>query len=193
MVARLFWVRHGPTHERAFTGWRDVPADLSDTAAIARLNAALPNGAIVISSDLSRAVTTADALTPGRMRLPHDPALREFDFGLWDGLEWHDVAARDPDLSRRFWEVPGDVAPPQGESWNAVTARVTAVIDRLADAHQGADLIAVAHFGAILTHLAQTGGMTPYQALGHKIDPLSLTELIRDGDGWRVVRINHIA
>jgi broad specificity phosphatase PhoE len=193
MVARLFWVRHGPTHERAFTGWRDVPADLSDTAAIARLNAALPNGAIVISSDLSRAVTTADTLTPGRMRLPHDPGLREFDFGLWDGLEWHDVAARDPDLSRRFWEVPGDVAPPQGESWNAVTARVTSVIDKLADAHQGADLIAVAHFGAILTHLAQTSGMTPYQALGHKIDPLSLTELIRDGDGWRVVRINHIA
>ncbi|PHR02026.1 MAG: histidine phosphatase family protein, partial [Sulfitobacter sp.] len=33
------WVRHGPTHEKAFVGWRDVPADLSDTAQIARLNA----------------------------------------------------------------------------------------------------------------------------------------------------------
>ena len=33
---RLWWVRHGPTHEKAMTGWRDVPADLSDTAAIAR-------------------------------------------------------------------------------------------------------------------------------------------------------------
>ena len=29
---RLWWVRHGPTHEKAFCGWRDVPADLSDHA-----------------------------------------------------------------------------------------------------------------------------------------------------------------
>jgi len=31
-------------------------------------------------------------------------ALREMDFGIWDGMDWRDVAARDPDLSRRFWE-----------------------------------------------------------------------------------------
>ena len=24
---RLWWVRHGPTHEKAFCGWRAVPAD----------------------------------------------------------------------------------------------------------------------------------------------------------------------
>ena len=29
------WVRHAPTHETAFVGWRDVPADLSDRARIA--------------------------------------------------------------------------------------------------------------------------------------------------------------
>ena len=37
-VTRFWWVRHGPTHEKAFTGWRDVPADLSDSAALARLD-----------------------------------------------------------------------------------------------------------------------------------------------------------
>ena len=31
------WVRHGPTHQKSFVGWRDVPADLSDHAQIERL------------------------------------------------------------------------------------------------------------------------------------------------------------
>ena len=46
------WVRHGPTHEKTFVGWRDVPADLTDAAQIARLNAHLPQEALLISSDL---------------------------------------------------------------------------------------------------------------------------------------------
>ena len=99
-MTRLWWVRHGPTHAKAFAGWRDIPADLSDTAALTRLNAHLPAGAPVISSDLIRATATADVLSAQRPRLPHDPDLREFHFGEWDGLGFAEVAARWPDLSR---------------------------------------------------------------------------------------------
>ena len=42
------WVRHGPTHQKTFVGWRDVSADLSDTAQIARIQAFLPTDALVI-------------------------------------------------------------------------------------------------------------------------------------------------
>ena len=190
-MTRVYWVRHGPTHQTAFTGWRDVPADLSDTTALARLDAFLPGDAVVISSDLLRAVTTADAILGARDRLPHDPGLREFDFGAWDGLHFSEVADRDPDLSRRFWEDPGDVAPPGGESWNAVAARVGAAIDRARQATGGRPLIAVAHFGAILAHLNAAGTMTAHEALGHRIDTLSVTEVLPDGTGWRIGRINH--
>ena len=44
------WVRHGPTHQKSFTGWRDVPADLSDARAVARLTAALPRDAVIVSA-----------------------------------------------------------------------------------------------------------------------------------------------
>ena len=81
------WVRHGPTHEKTFVGWRDVPADLSDTAQIDRLTQHLPAKAYLLSSDLGRAVTTADVLTlPPRTRLAHEAALRELNFGHWDGM-----------------------------------------------------------------------------------------------------------
>jgi len=191
MVRRLCWVRHGPTHQVTMTGWRDVPADLSDRQALARLDAYLPRTATVVSSDLRRAVATADAIMAGRVRLPHDPALREFDFGLWDGMQFDDVSARDPDLSRTFWEQPGDTAPPGGESWNAVAARVSSAIDRLIGQVEG-DLIAVSHFGAILTHLSRAGGLAPEQALSHRIDTLSVTELHLGEDGWRIAAINHL-
>jgi broad specificity phosphatase PhoE len=191
MVTRLWWVRHGPTHSRAFAGWRDIPADLSDTAALARLHAHLPAPAVLISSDLSRATATADRLAAGRHRLPHDPALREFHFGDWDGLEWAEVSARWPDLSRAYWATPGDVAAPGGESWNSAAARISAAADTLATRHAGQDIIAVAHFGAILTQYARAAGQAPDQALAQRINNLSVTCLAHDRGQWSVLSVNH--
>ena len=176
-MTTFWWVRHGPTHQKNFCGWRDVPADLSDTAAIARLAAYLPRDAVVISSDLDRAVRTADAIAGDRTRLPHDPRLREFNFGDWDGQHFSQIAEAHPDLSRAYWERPGDVAPPNGESWNTAAARINAGADALAEAHGGGDIIVVAHFGAILTQVQRALGITAYQALAHKIDPLSVTRI----------------
>lgn len=187
------WVRHGPTHEKAFVGWRDVPADLTDEARITRLNAHLPDAALLVSSDLIRASATADVLTaPGRSRLPHASDLREFHFGDWDGLHFSDVATRDPILSRSYWETPGDVAPPGGESWNQAAARVNTVVDAMNAAHPDAHIIAVAHIGVILTQVQRALGLTPQTAIGHKIDNLSTTRIHHTQSGWQVDQINHL-
>lgn len=186
-----WWVRHGPTHAKNMVGWRDLPADLSDTAALARLSGHLPNDAAVISSDLIRATATADAIESTRLRLPHHPDLREFHFGAWDGLGWQEVSERDPNLSRAFWETPGDHQAPGGESWNQLSARVSGVVNGLNGAGHR-HVIAVAHFGVILTQIAIAGGMTAYDALGHKIDNLSVTQLHWDGAAWAIEAINHL-
>ncbi len=190
-MTRLWWVRHGPTHEKAMTGWRDVPADLSDTAALHRLNAHLPANALLASSDLIRATATADALGHSRTRLPPDPALREIDFGAWDGRHWSDIAATDPDLSRLFWEDPGTHRAPDGESWDDAAARASTAADGLASAHPGRDIIIVAHFGIILTQLARATGLTPHQTLAQPIDPLSVTCLSLTDGWWQAQSINH--
>lgn len=189
-MRRLFLVRHGPTHQTAFTGWRDVPADLSDTASVARMHDHLPHAATVISSDLSRCVATADAIAGDRTRLPHDARLREFHFGDWDGLEFHAASARDPHLSRAFWEDPGDAAPPGGESWNAVTARVNAAVTHHMETQDG-DLIVVAHLGAILCQIGAATGQLPRSLIDQMIDPLSVSELHLGPIGWTLAAINH--
>ena len=191
-MTRLWWVRHGPTHEKAFVGWRDVPADLSDQALIDRVAAYLPADALVVSSDLIRASATADAIGKTRERLPDDPALREFDFGAWDGLHFDQVAKQDPDLSRNFWENPGDLAPPGGESWNAVAARVGAAVDRICADNPVSDLILVAHIGVIMTQIQRASGGSAYAAMGHMIDNLSITDMSVTDAQWHIGTINHI-
>lgn len=190
-MRRLVLVRHGPTHAKGMTGWTDLPADLSDTAAVARLAAAIPTSASVVSSDLSRAVATADAIQGPRPRLPHDPALREIHFGAWEGRLPADIAQDHPDLSRAFWDGAPGARPPGGESFDDLAARIHAATDRLLDGHPG-DLVIVAHFGAILAALARAAGWSTQQSLSHRIDPLSLSEIGITATGWHVARINHL-
>ncbi len=185
----LHWVRHAPTHAKSFVGWRDLPADLSGTEQIARLNAFLPQEAVVISSDLMRCVRTADALSITRARLPHMAGLREFHFGAWDGMGFSEIAKRDPITSRAYWEAPGDIAPPGGESWNEAAARISHAADHLAI--QGhADIIIVAHFGAILTQVQRALNCTAKEVLVHKIDNLAVTQI--DMSKPEILTINHL-
>ena len=189
-MSRFFWVRHGPTHARSMVGWSDLPADLSDTGRIARVSAHLPRDALVISSDLVRARTTADAIAGPRTRLRDDRDLREIHFGAWE-LQAFDTIPDQTDL-RAFWEQPGDTRPPGGESWHEVAARVTRAVDRLCRAHPGRDIVAVAHMGAILTQVQAALGITAYEAFSHRIDNFSVTELQRQGAGWHARAINHL-
>ena len=186
-MTRFWLVRHGPTHAKTMVGWTDLPADLSDTAALARLDAHLPPDALVVSSDLSRAVATADALGP-RHRLPHDPSLREMHFGRWETRAFAEIEAETPDLIRAFWEEPGDVRPPDGESWNDLTIRIWAALDRLQG--MAPDIVVVAHFGPIVAALQRAEGLSPEAAFGHRIDNLSVTRLTY-GPPHQVFSINH--
>ncbi len=189
-ITRFWLIRHAPTHATGLVGWSDIPADLSDRALLQRLAERLPADAPVISSDLARAVATADALAGKRPRLPHDPGLRELHFGEWELQDFATIAAREPELSRRYWDDPGEARPPGGESWNDAARRISAAIDRLSRDHAGSDIVVVAHFGTILTQLQRATGMPARAALCFRIDNLSLTRLDRLAGGWRVGGVN---
>jgi broad specificity phosphatase PhoE len=168
-------------------GWTDLPADLSDDVALDRLRAALPR-APVVSSDLRRAVATADALEDGRRRLPHDPALREMHFGAWEMRTHAEAEAEDALLARALWEAPGDVAPPGGESWNALSGRVWSALDRLGTV---GEIIVVCHFGPILAAVQRARNVTALEVFAQEIAPLSVTVLGQNEDLWRIESVNH--
>lgn len=191
-MTRLHLIRHAPTHARTMLGWTDRAADLGDSAALERLSSALPRPALLVSSDLGRAATTADRLAEGRSRLPHDPRLREIHFGAWEDRSFAAIEAGTPNRIRDFWQNAGPSRAPGGESWDDLTARVTAALDGLLMDHPGGEIIVVAHFGPILVALQRALGLTVQQAFGHRIEPLSLTRMSHDAGQWTVEAINQI-
>ena len=190
MKTNWWWVRHGPTHAKVFTGWRDVPADLSDIDQIKRLKSFLPKNAVLICSDLKRAVATAEVINDGK-KIIIDSNLREFNFGLWDGLDFNEVAKRDPIKSKDFWEKPGDISAPEGESWNMVKNRVSEAVKKYTAKHKGSNIVSVAHFGVILTQVQLALGKSPYEVLSNKIDNLSVTKIQINERGSSLAKLNY--
>jgi hypothetical protein len=45
--------------------------------------------------------------------------------------------------------------------------------------------------GTILTQVQAALGITAFDAFGHRIDNLSVTQLHWQGSGWGVARVNH--
>ncbi len=185
----LYLVRHAPTHLKSMVGWSDVDADFSDTRRFSELDSVLPTSAHIVSSDLKRTIGTADRLEKGRIRLPHSAALREINFGDWELKTFSEISQTHGPEIRAFYETPGNVLAPNGESWDIFYNRVHGGFDALI-AQNHANVIATVHFGVIIAAIQRTLNVTAYEAFSHSIANLSLTHIrIRDGK-WTAVRIN---
>lgn len=110
--------------------------------AIAALLETLPAATSVLSSPARRCRLLADRIG-ARDGVPviADSRLHELDFGAWEGSAW---AAIDRAESDRWAADPFTVAPPGGETFAALHARVAAA---LAEAPEGA--VVVTHAGVI--------------------------------------------
>ncbi|MBL6854865.1 MAG: histidine phosphatase family protein [Rhodobacteraceae bacterium] len=187
-----WWIRHGPTHAKCMVGWTDIAADLSDKSMIIKLDEYLPRDAKIISSDLSRAAETASAIENGRVRLDNEFDLREFNFGDWDGKNWQEISKNYPKLSEEYWTQPGDIQPPNGESWNQSSKRINTCVDKINERIKCKNIIAVAHFGVILTQIQRAMRISAVEVLANKIDNFSVTKISHNVDGWSVKEINKI-
>jgi glucosyl-3-phosphoglycerate phosphatase len=142
-------LRHGQTIwnvEHRFQGHTDIPLDetgLAQAERVGGLLAALRADAIV-SSDLSRAVATAQPLAKlTGLVVSVDKDLRERSGGLWEGLTDDEIRERYP-RERATW------SPPDGEAAEAVADRMTAALHRVADSIPPGGLAVVVSHGAAL-------------------------------------------
>lgn len=111
----------------------------------------------IVSSDLARARTAAEAIgAAAGLPVTIDRRWRELDFGDWDGLA---ASAIDPDMLAHFWDDPDAHAPPNGETWSALVARVAAALADLAPR----PTLVVAHGGAMRAALAHLCGFAQPQ------------------------------
>jgi len=198
---RFHLLRHAPVVNPGgkLYGRDEIAADTSNTALFQALAATVPAGAAWVVSPLSRTRATAAAIRAHMASASDEadpvaePDLIEQDFGDWCGLSHDEIARTDPERARRFWDAPARVAPPGGESFAEVTARVGPALARLGEAHAGRDVIVVTHGGVIRAALAVALKIEPELVMPFCVDTLSTTRLDRfpgPTGAWRVVCVN---
>lgn len=101
----------------------------------------------VVSSDLRRARDTALAIAaPHGLSVEVTPALRELDFGAWEGRDLRDLWREQPEAARA-WEADIEHTPPSfGESVRDLELRVRDFWHQL-DAR--GEVVVVAHRGSL--------------------------------------------
>ncbi|MEU4574692.1 bifunctional RNase H/acid phosphatase [Nonomuraea sp. NPDC023979] len=190
VATSLLLLRHGETPlsvERRFSGLGD--AELTPNghaqaeAAAARLSRAPYRLDAVVSSPLTRARQTAEAVA-GRtgLSVEVDDDLREVDFGAWEGLTFTEVGRRWPD-ELTAWLADPATPPPGGESFTAVADRVERAQRRLMETYEGRTVLVVSHVTPIKTllRLALTAPPAALYRMHLDVACLSLIEHYLDG------------
>jgi len=154
-ATRLIAVRHGETAwnvEARLQGQIDIPLNERGQAQARRAARSLAEDRpdVVVSSDLSRAHATAQAIASfNECPLVLEPGLRERSFGSFEGLTHHEVAERWPEASQRWRSRDPDFAPGDGESLRVFFDRCIAATLRVVEAHAGKTIVLVAHGGVL--------------------------------------------
>lgn len=199
VVTRWWWLRHAPVAnpEGIFYGQLDFDADLSAKDLMMKQARQLPADARWFVTPLRRTRQTAEVLQlEADLDCPteSESALIEQDFGSWQGRRSAEVYAA---LGRDhpIWDAPSAFAPPNGESFEAMMARVQARIIEMTVIHAGRNLIVVAHGGTIRAAMALALGLDAQTASTRlSVDTLSLTRLDHIDDGqspvWLVEAFN---
>jgi broad specificity phosphatase PhoE len=186
-------LRHGQTPmsvEKRYAGTSDAPLTETGagqaTAAAKRLASAGLD--IIVTSPLLRARQTADAVASAcGAEVAVDQGFRETDFGAWEGLTFAEVRARWPD-ELAAWLADPSVAPPGGESFDAVLARVCAALDRVLVSYAERHVLIVSHVTPIKTLIARAL-LAPSAALFRMhLDVAALCEIDWYADGPAVLR-----
>jgi len=108
----------------------------------------------VVCSPVRRTRESAD-IVAAELGLPleEEPGFAEMEFGVWDGLSFTEVAEQHKE-SFEAWLGDLDSAPPGGESFRVVEARVRAGLDRVLEQHAGRTVVVVSHVTPIKTLVA---------------------------------------
>jgi ribonuclease H / adenosylcobalamin/alpha-ribazole phosphatase len=187
-------LRHGQTAlsaERRFAGRGDIPlTDLGHEQAAAAAAALAQRGGIdlVVASPLRRTLETARSVAAATgVPISVDDGLVETDFGSWEGMTFGEVMARWPD-EIAAWMADPEVAPPGGESFAAVGARVNAALDRILAASAGQTVVVVSHVTPIKSIVCRAL-LAPAAALFRfHLDVAALSEAAWFADGPALLR-----
>jgi broad specificity phosphatase PhoE len=192
-LRRLVLVRHGETVGQSsirYYGASDVALSDSGSQQMARVRTALAAEEFdaVYTSERQRTVAAALIIAP---HLPAQPVagFNEINFGRWEGLTRAEIAARDPELFRRWRVAVHEFAYPDGDAVPAFHARVAATLHAWLPTTPARTLLIV-HKGVIATVVTELLRLSPAERAVWPIDLASIHTLVATAGEWHAERVN---
>ncbi|MDU2162568.1 histidine phosphatase family protein [Intestinibacter bartlettii] len=100
----------------------------------------------IYSSDLGRAYQTAEIIgNKLNIEVEKTEALREMNFGTWEGRIIKDIIEEDPELYKMWRNEPHLAKIPQGETLSQIKERTDAFIKEINEKYDGKHIVLVTH------------------------------------------------
>ena len=198
-MSRLLLVRHGITEfnsSRRYAGHRDVGLSLVGYQQAERLRGRLVDDKIdaVYSSDLKRALVTAEVILSGRKGdIVTCPELREVDYGNVEGLTFEEMSRLYPEVAESFVNPSLRLEYPDGESLKELAKRVGKFPDKLKGSTPSQTTLIVSHRGPLRVLICCLLGMDLKHWRQRSLDNASLSIVETYPQGAILSRLNDTA
>lgn len=194
-MTEIIIIRHGETEWNKtgrFQGHSDVPLSAEGRAQAAALgkNLVVDHVDAIYASDLTRAMETAAPLAQRfGLEVISDPLLRELNFGSWEGRNFNDVNAENPDAMKTFYNDPERVNIPDSEPFPEFQRRVARRVREIVAQERGKRIVIVSHGASIRILFADILSM-PIRSIWHVSQLNTAVNKVRfEDDGFAVVTL----
>lgn len=191
--ARITLIRHGETEwnrEGRIQGYSaDSPLTANGLAQARRLAARLAGEQLLIlySSDAGRARQTAAPVAVALdMTVVYDAALRERNYGDFEGWTYAELEREHPDAYRKFRSRDPDYAPPGGESGARFRDRILAALERIAATAEGGHAAVVTHGGVLGVMHRHVNSAAPDSKRDYSLHNASVNRLLYANGRWTI-------
>ncbi len=154
-LMRIYLVRHGLTHwnhEFRYQGHTDIELSPQGIEQAFALKKRLKGEDIkaIFSSDLRRARQTAEIINQEHnLEIQIDPALKEVNFGVWEGLTYQDLQQKYPEQLKIWKDTPHLLDIETGETFDSLMHRAINFVNNIYNAYRKDNIIVVSHGGTI--------------------------------------------
>jgi alpha-ribazole phosphatase len=164
-LTKVIFIRHGQTFwnkEKKYQGHTDISLNETGFKQAELVGKRLAGEKInaIYCSDLLRACQTAECIAQHHaLPIIRKKELREINFGVWEGLTYHEIMETWPQILSTMYSQPGETCPPQGESFDKVRQRVMRALQQCITKHQNETIVIVSHGGTMRVILCAALGI----------------------------------
>ncbi len=201
MTTEFILIRHGETiwnAEARMQGQQDSPLTEQGIAQASAVARRLQHEEIdhIYASDLPRVVATAQPLADLLNRaIIFEPRLRERHYGIFEGLTYGDMERDHGTLYQayRTQRYEADFSIPGAETIRQLVERGAAIMQVLAERHQGERLVIFSHGGTLSAILRTVLGIPLGGKHTFRLANGSINRIVWAAPDWQVITLGDVA